>query len=201
MQDRGSSIVLFALKEWTCWIARKNSISTDFWPGLERASEGAQLDGEFAFYASRCLLRAWPGGGWPHSWTEIFLSTSLAADFGTGPEAGHRGVQLDEEFCFTPLSTDFWPGQDGAAGGGEGGRGVCFSCFSTLLATNFEPGLDGAVGCAAVAWSLPFYLSITGLSTGGQAMLCHWSQPQDCKTDPPPLMRWGTLKAWRFFVW
>ena len=43
--------------------------------------------------------------------------------------------------------------------GGAGGRGVC---FSTLLAANFEPGLDGAVeGCAALAWSLPVYLSLT----------------------------------------
>ena len=42
------------------------------------------------------------------------------------------------------------------------------------LAANFEPGLDGAVEeCAALAWSLPFYLSLTGLSTGGQDMLGH----------------------------
>ena len=40
-----------------------------------------------------------------------------------------------------------------------------------------EPGPDGALeGCAALAWSLPFYLSLTGLSTGGQAMLDQLSQ-------------------------
>ena len=31
------------------------------WPGRDRG--GAQLDGEFAFYASRHRLWAWPGGG------------------------------------------------------------------------------------------------------------------------------------------
>ena len=124
--------------------------AADFGFGLERASEGAQLDGEFAFYASRRRLRAWPGGGGPHSWTEIFLSTPLAAVFGIGPAAGRRGAQLDEEFCYAPLATDFGPGPDGAARGRAGGRGVC---FSTLLAANFGPGLDGAVeGCAALAW-------------------------------------------------
>ena len=45
---------------------------------------------------------------------------------------------------------------------------------------NFWPGLDEVVEeCDALVWSLPFYLSLTGLSTGGQAMLGplgHWSQ-------------------------
>ena len=35
--------------------------AADFGPGLERASEGAQLDGEFAFYASR--RRLWQSSG------------------------------------------------------------------------------------------------------------------------------------------
>ena len=96
--------------------------AADFGPGLERASESAQLDGEFASYASRRRPRAWPGGGEPRSWTEIFLSTPLAADFGTGPEVGRRGAQLDEEFCHTPLATDFGPSPDGAAGRRAGGR-------------------------------------------------------------------------------
>ena len=55
------------------------------------------------------------------------------------------------------------------AGGRAAGRGVC---FSMLLAAKFGPTLDGAVeGCFALSWSLPFYLSLTGLSTVGQAML------------------------------
>ena len=36
--------------------------AADFGPALERASEGAQLEGEFAFFASYRRLRAWPGG-------------------------------------------------------------------------------------------------------------------------------------------
>ena len=94
--------------------------------GLERASEGAKLDGEFAFYASRRRLRAWPGGGGPHSWTEI---SPLAAVFGTGSAAGRRGAQLDEEFCYAPLATDFGPGPDGAAGGAQVGAEFAFLRF------------------------------------------------------------------------
>ena len=67
-----------------------------FWPGLERALEGAQLDREFAFLVLRLSPPASRG---THSWTEIFLSTPLATVFGTGPEAGRRGAQLNEEFC------------------------------------------------------------------------------------------------------
>ena len=39
-------------------------LAADFWPGPEAVRRTcAQLDGEFAFYASRPRLRAWPGGG------------------------------------------------------------------------------------------------------------------------------------------
>ena len=133
--------------------------AADFGPGLERASEGAQLDGAFAFYASRRRLRAWPGGGGQHSWTEIFLSTPLAAVFGTGPVAGRRGSQLDEEFCYASSRhrLQAWPGWGGGGarrwarsllfyasrrqlrawpGWGGGGvrswRGVCLSIFRSL---------------------------------------------------------------------
>ena len=122
----------------------------------------------------------------PHSWTDIFLSTPVAADFGTGPEAGRRGAQLDEEFCCTPLATDFCPGPDG----GAGGRRVC---FSTLLAANFEPGLDGAVeGCAALAWSLPFYLSLPGLSSLVPI-------PSNLKTVDQTLPPWRDGEGRRFY--
>ena len=131
----------------------------------------------FALYAFRRRRRALPGEGvgGARSWTRNSLST--------------------------PLATDFGPGPDGAAGGRAAGRGVC---FSTLLAANFGPGLDGAVeGCAVLAWSLASYLSLTGLSTGGQAMLCHWSQHRDhhlrLYSDPPPLMGWGRPAP--FYYW
>ena len=81
----------------------------------------------------------------PVSGTQV--SGSIFAVFGTGPEAGRRGAQMDEEFCYTPLANDFGPGPDGAAGGRAGGRGIC---FSTLLAANFEPGLDGAAKLCSV---------------------------------------------------
>ena len=53
----------------------------------------AQLDGEFALYASRRRLRALPGGGSGglRSWMGSLLSTPLAADFGPGPEAAAEG--------------------------------------------------------------------------------------------------------------
>ena len=42
-------------------------LAANFGPGLRGRRRGAQLDEEFAFYASRRRLRAWPGGGGPHS--------------------------------------------------------------------------------------------------------------------------------------
>ena len=146
------------------------------WRGRRR---GAQLDGEFAFYASRRRLRAWPGGGGAHSWTEIFLPTPLAADLRgsglPGAKAAAEGRAAGQGIRFLRLS----PPTSGLArmgrrGGRAAGRGVC---FSTLLAAIFGHSLDGAMeGCSALALSFPFYLSLTGLSMGGQAMLGHWSQ-------------------------
>ena len=146
--------------------------AADFGPGLERASEGAQLDGEFAFYASRRRLRAWHGGGRQLDGDISFHSSRrrLRDWPGGGAEgrAAGRGILL----CASRHRLRAWPGWGGW--GRAGGRGIC---FSTLLAANFRPGLDEAVeGCAALAWSLPFSLSLTGLSMGGQAMLCHWSE-------------------------
>ena len=60
-------------------------------------------DGEFAFYASRRRLWAWPGGGGgggARSWTEMFLSTPRAADFGPGPEGAAEGGAAGREFAF-----------------------------------------------------------------------------------------------------
>ena len=58
--------------------------------------------------------------GLPCSWTEILLSTPLAADFEPGPEAAAEGVQLDGEFAVRASRRRFraWPG-----GGGGGVRG------------------------------------------------------------------------------
>ena len=49
---------------------------------------------------------------------------------------------------------------------------VCIGLLSTPLAADFGPGPEAAVeGCAALTCSLPFYRSLTGLSTGSQAMV------------------------------
>ena len=65
----------------TCWFVSVCSLRLSpptsglAWRGHRR---DAQLDGEFASYASRRRLRAGPGGG-AHSWTETFLSTRANA--------------------------------------------------------------------------------------------------------------------------
>ena len=158
---------------------------------------GAQLDREFALHASRRRIRAWlgGGGGGALSWTGSLLSTPLAADFGPGPEAAagrgvcflrlppstsglarrgrRRGAQL-EIFLSTPRAADSGPGP-GVGGGGA--RSWTGSLPSTPLAADFGPRPEGAVeGRAAWARSLLFYLSLTGLSMRGPAMLGHWSQ-------------------------
>ena len=97
----------------------------------------------FVLYAFRRRLRAWPGEGvgGAYSWTGTSLSTPLATNFGPGPDgAAGGGEQLDAEFAF-----------------------LRFSPPNSCLARRGR-------------WSLTFYLSLTGLSTGGQATLGHWSQ-------------------------
>ena len=104
------------------------------------------------------LLSAGPAGGRPYG-----------SSTGGAPAATPLAANA---FYATRRRLRAWPG-----GGGGGARSWTGSLLSTPLAADFGPGLDGAVeGCAALAWSLPFYLSLTGLSTGGQAMLGHWSQ-------------------------
>ena len=78
---------------------------------------GAQLEGEFAFFASSSRLLAWPGGG------------------SEGCAAGRR------------------------------------ICFPLLLQPTSGLAQRGMWRGAALEWSLTFYLSLAGLSTGGQAKL------------------------------
>ena len=115
------------------------SLAAELGPGLEAVEEGSALDGEFALYAFRRELMAWPGGGGRglHSWTGILPSTPLAADFGPGlaRRRRQRGVQLDSGIGSCSLSlpipcpTDFWPGWPGKEAVAEesaAGRDVCF---------------------------------------------------------------------------
>ena len=147
------------------------------WRGRGR---GAQLYGEFAFYAPSRRLRAWPGGGEAHSWMETLFSTPFAGSrrqLLAWPGGGVGGVRSwTGNPLSTPLAADFgrnraWPGE-----GGGGPHSWTRSLLIMPLAANFGPGLDRAEGCAALACVLPSYLSLTGPSTGGQAMLGHWPQ-------------------------
>ena len=58
--------------------------------GRRRWLRWAQLDREFAFYASRRGLRSWTGS---------LLCTPLAAAIGPGPEPAVKGAQLDGQFA------------------------------------------------------------------------------------------------------
>ena len=62
---------------------------------------GAQLDREFALYASHRRLWALPGG--VCSWTGRLLSTPLAANFGPGPEAAAEGGPTRRGVCIPSL--------------------------------------------------------------------------------------------------
>ena len=88
--------------------------------GLARRGwrRGAQLDAEFAFYASRRRLLAGPGdggGGGALSWNESSLSAPLAADFGSGPEVATGGCAVNGEFAFYASCRRLraWPGGGG----------------------------------------------------------------------------------------
>ena len=106
--------------------------------------------------------------GGASSWTGSLLSTppslaGVSANFGPGPEAAVEGRTAGRRICFVPLSPPTLELARRAAGGRAvprtgSWRGICF------YATDFGPGPEGVgEGCAALAWSLPFYLSLTGL--------------------------------------
>ena len=117
--------------------------------GLARRRRAAQLDGDISFHSSRRRLRDWPGGG------------------AEGRAAG-RGILL----CSSRHRLRAWPGW-GGGGARSWTRSLLF--YASRRQLRAWPGW-GLEGCAALVWSLPFYLSLTGLSTGGQAMIGHWSQ-------------------------
>ena len=91
----------------------------------------AELNKEFAIYASHRRLQAWPGDGGrggrrPRSWTGSLLFTQLAADFGPGPDAAEEGGGAGRGVCSLRLAPlIFGPGPEAAADGGGAGRGVC----------------------------------------------------------------------------
>ena len=102
----------------------------------------------FALYASRRRLRAWPGGGGAHKWTDIFLSTPLAADFGPGPEAAAEGQAAGRGIFFTcRLPPTFGLARMGRWRGALPSSGVFFSIFHSLaLAFRWEDKLSSVNG-------------------------------------------------------
>ena len=69
----------------------------------------AELNKEFAIYASHRRLQAWPGDGGrggrrPRSWTGSLLFTQLAADFGPGPDAAEEGGGAGRGVCSLRLT-------------------------------------------------------------------------------------------------
>ena len=108
-----------------------------------RRRRGAQLDGEFAFYASRRRLRPGPGPERrrERSWTGYLLSTPPAADFGPCPEGAAEGgaAGLGVALYASSRRLRAWPG-----GGGGGERSRTGSLLSMPLAADFEPGPEGA---------------------------------------------------------
>ena len=126
--------------------------AADFWPQLtrKRRRRGAQLDGDISFHSFRRQLRAF------------------------GRRRRRRGMQLDREFALHASRSRLWGWSRGCGGGALSWTG---SLLSTPRIADVEAGQEGAVeGRNALARSLPFYLSLTGHSTGGPAMLGHWSQ-------------------------
>ena len=82
------------MRSWTESLL-STPLAANFGLGRTGRREGAQSDGEFALHASRCRLRAWPGGGsggpGVRSWTGYLLCTPFAADFGPGPDVAAEG--------------------------------------------------------------------------------------------------------------
>ena len=108
-------------------------LASDFRPDPERA--GAQLDGEYSFYASRRPIwalvqmrrqRSGDGDGGLRSRTGSLLSTPLVADIGPGAEGTTEGFEAGQGVCSLRLSPpDFGPGPETAVKGCAPGREVC----------------------------------------------------------------------------
>ena len=110
----------------TCWfvsVCLSPPTSGLAWRGRRRGAHCRPAGRGVAFYASRRRLRAWPGGGGAHSWTEVFLSTPLYTSrrrlraWPGGVGGGARNWTGNSRS--TPLVADFGPGPNGAAGGAQ----------------------------------------------------------------------------------
>ena len=116
-------------------------------PTLGLARRGVQLDGEVALYASRCQLRAWPGGGGRggayetgclHPVSGVMLPTMpdlRIKQRGSFPPVRRARREWHRRLHCTPLAADLGPGPEGAADGCAAGRGVCSLRLSPLPRT------------------------------------------------------------------
>ena len=104
--------------------------------------------GEFALYASRRRLRAWPGGGsgGARSWTGSLLCTLLGADFGPGPEGAAEGCAAGQEFGLyaTRRRLRAWHGGGGGGERSQLGSLLCLPCAAVARRQRLrEAQLDG----------------------------------------------------------
>ena len=147
-------------------------LAADFGPGPEGRRGGAQLNWEFAFYASRrhvgpgpeaatkaCAagqgialyashrLRARPGGGGGGSlsWTGSLLSTPPAVDFGPGPEGATAGRAAgDISFYASRRRLWAWPGGGRRRGAQLDGE---FAVYASRRRLRAWPGWGGEGVC------------------------------------------------------
>ena len=117
-----------------------------------------RLDVEFAFYASRRRLWAWPGGGGGgrRSQAGSLLCTPPAADFGPGLEVAAEGYAAGRGVCFLRLSP---PIRARPGGGGGGRRSWTGYLLCTPLAADFGPGPAAAAEGGAAGLGVALYAS------------------------------------------
>ena len=148
---------------------------TDFGPGPEAARRVAQLDGEFAFYASRRRLRARPGGG---GRTGSLLSTPPAVDFGPGSEGAAAGRAAgDISFYASRRRLWAWPG-----GGRRRGAQLDweFAVYASRRRLRAWPGCGGGgVRCLGVELA---FLSFTHWPLDGRPSYARSLVPTPSKT-------------------
>ena len=133
---------------WRCWITKEEHLLLL----LRNTTAAGLLDICTCWFVSVCSLRLSPltsglarrrrrRGSWTGSL--LRLSTSLAPDFGPGPEVAAEGRAAGRGVCLPrlspPTSGPAWPG-----GGGGGVRSGTGSLLSKPLSTDFDPGPEAA---------------------------------------------------------
>ena len=167
----------------------------------KRGAKAAKLDGEFALYAARRRLRAWPGGddgggrSWS-GWTGSLLPTPCSFDFRAWPGGGGGGGRSWQgSLLSAPLAADLRPDPEAAAEGGGAGGGVC-----SLRLTPPTSGLsrrrrwrgaelDGPGGVCSLYLEPPSFFFNPASSTGATKQV--WLTRRR-PSESPPIRRRGS---------